>query len=149
VNTYGTTLTATLVGERKGDDGWEHYLWTVTLTREDRTRDLPYRMGLGHVGSKCGRPLPSSRYNTMPCSHVRCYDAGPVPTPPDLYTVLTGLKADATHGETFNDWARDYGYDTDSIKARETYFACQQSETDSRAFFGSDWQLILDDEDYT
>lgn len=147
--TYGTEISSTFVAKVKDDEDWEHFEWRVTLTRDGKTRVLPYRMGLGHVQTKCGKPIQSFRFRQMPCEHVRCYNAGDQPTPPDLYSVLTSLKANATHGETFDDWCRDFGYDTDSRKAMATYLACQNSEVESRRFFGADWARLLDDEDYT
>lgn len=151
MNTYGTTIDTVLIG-RRDDEEWPHYLWSVTMVRNGVVRDkrvIEYRMGLGHEQTKCGKRRTDLRYNTLPCDHVRCHNAGWQPVPPTLYEVLCSLKADVTHGATFSDWCSDFGYDTDSIKARELYFACQRSEEDSRKFFGADWTTILDDEDYT
>jgi hypothetical protein len=51
---------------------------------------------------------------------------------PTLSTVLDCLASDASgvmHGQTFEDWASDYGYDTDSRKAERTYRAvCNQTQ---------------------
>ena len=50
-------------------------------------------------------------------------------TLPTLADVLYGLVLDgsiAINPETFEDWAADLGFDSDSIKARDTYFECQQ-----------------------
>jgi hypothetical protein len=156
--TYGTEISSTYLGQQverdeRGRPEWPHHAWNVTLTREDQSITFPYRMGLGHEQTKCGKPKPStiSRYVQRPmqtCGHVRCEDAGWQPTPPTLYDVLTGLKADATDGETFADWCANYGYDTDSWQAMETYLACQESEDRSRRFFGADWPRIVEDEDY-
>lgn len=156
-NTYGTTITATYVGKQveRDDAGrpvWPYHAWDVTLTREGESITFPYRMGVGYEQTKCGKPKPSTiRYIARPentCHHVRCESAGWQPTPPDLYTVLVSLKVDTTGGETFGDWCRSYGYDTDSRKAMETYLACQESEERSRKFFGSDWAALLEDEEY-
>lgn len=158
-NTYGTTLTAVHRGKHTqqpqlpDEKPWEHHLWDVTLTREGQSITFPYRMGIGNEQTKCGKPKPSTtRYVPRPentCHHVGCERAGWLPTPPDLYAVLTSLKADATNGETFADWAANFGMDTDSIRARDLYFACQQSEDQSKRFFGADWARIMEDEDYT
>lgn len=146
-STYGTDIASTYVGKATDGD-WAHYAWTVTLTRDGKTRTLPYKMGLGHVQTPCGKPLnTASRYRSTPCDHVRCQNVEK-PTPPTLYDVLTSLKADTTDGETFEDWCSNVGYDTDSRKALATYLACQESENESRRFFGSDWRTILDDQDY-
>jgi hypothetical protein len=161
-STYGTTITSTYVGirerdEREGETSWRHHLWRhhlwdVTLTREGQSITFPYRMGTAHEQTKCGRPKPSTtRYRPTPetvCGHMRCVSAGWQPVPPTLYDVLTSLKADCVNGQTFADWCSDFGMDVDSIKARELYFACQESENRSQRFFGADWSAILDDDDY-
>lgn len=145
--TYGTEISSEFIGKRE-EDGWPHFEWRVTLTRGDQKRVLPYRMGLAHVQTLCGKPLRMfGKFVDRPCSHVRC-QGEPKPTPPDLYSVLCSLKADATMGEGFDEWCGNYGLDTDSRKAMDTYLACQASEAESRRLFGSDWYLILEDEDY-
>lgn len=150
--TYGTSITSTYLGEQD-QDGWRHHAWSVTLTREDQTVTISYRMGLGHEQTKCGKPKPVSigRYAVRPyatCGHERCEKAGWRPTPPGLYEVITALKGDVTDGMPFAGWCDNYGYDPDSRKALETYLACQQSEVDARRLFGDDWSRILEDEDY-
>lgn len=152
---YGTECDAAYVGRRtqepatEGERPWEHHLWDVILTRNGQSITFPYRMGLGHEQSKCGKPRTTGRFApARPYCHMRCESIGWRPTPPDLYSVLTSLKADATNGETFTDWCANYGYDTDSRKAMDTYLACQESEDRSRKFFGADWDLILEDEEY-
>lgn len=151
-STYGVEVTTHYVGKRRDGDDWEHHLWQVDLARDGKTISFPFRMGTGHEQTKCGRPKPPvSRYRPTPetaCGHARCGNLGWQPTPPDLYSILCSLKADATHGETFADWCGGFGYETDGRKALELYLACQESENRSRAFFGADWQVLLDDEDY-
>ena len=52
------------------------------------------------------------------------YLCEPVHKTPSLYNILACLtKSDPG---TFADFCDDYGYDTDSIKARDTYFAIQE-----------------------
>lgn len=142
-STYGTTIEVVFVGKVNKWDS-QMFEWRVTLTRDEKTRVLPYWMGLGHVQTKCGKRWDRE----LPCYHARCSNAGPQPTPPDLYSVLTSLKSDATDGETFEDWCANFGYDTDSRKAMDTYLACQASENESRRFFGADWPRIIEDEEY-
>lgn len=159
VSTYGTTITAEYRGKQTREpdpiDGrpWTHHLWDVTLTRNGESITFPYRMGEAHEQTKCGKPKPNAvtryvqrAYQT--CYHYRCDRAGWQPTPPTLYDVLTALKADRTDGESFHDWCSNFGMDDDSIRARDLYFACQQSEDRSRRFFGADWAVICDDENY-
>lgn len=152
MNTYGTTIASTYLGKRTDDSRWEHHAWDVTLTREGESITFPYMMGTGLEQTKCGKPKPSAgRYVPQTfavCQHSRCEHAGWQPTPPTLYDVLTGLKADDTQGRTFREWAGDFGMDTDSRKAMDLYLACQESTDRSHRFFGTDWTRITDDEDY-
>ncbi|NBW19380.1 MAG: hypothetical protein EBR82_66535 [Caulobacteraceae bacterium] len=49
-------------------------------------------------------------------------------TPPSVKDVLYSLVMDSSACfESFDDWCANYGYETDSRKALETYLACQQS----------------------
>jgi hypothetical protein len=154
-NTYGVEVEAQFIA--KIEDGeWPHFLWRVTLRRNGLQGAGPggehklvieaYRMGLGHIQTPCGKRI-GVWHGETPCQHARCQGKR-VPTPPDLYTILCSLKADDTQGRTFDEWCGDYGMDTDSRKAMSMYLACQQSEADSRKFFGSDWTTLVEDEDY-
>lgn len=61
-------------------------------------------------------------------AQFRFYGGGKssTPTASDLIWAVAG---DSTAlKESFNDWAYEYGYDTDSIKAHSTYKACQRNE---------------------
>lgn len=155
MKTYDTVLTNEYVGKRTDETGWEHYLWTVTLVRHGVTQDkwtFPYRMGVGHVRSRCGKDWPThGRYPMadQPCKHVQCFRIGPVAKEPDLYHVLTSIKGDCTYGATFAEWCADYGLNTDSRSAMDLYLACQESETKGAKFFGEAWSELLDDEDYS
>lgn len=55
------------------------------------------------------------------------------PKPPSLDDVLHSLVLDASAcDQSFDDWCGEYGYDTDSRKALETYLACQDNATKLR-----------------
>lgn len=50
------------------------------------------------------------------------------PVKPQLSSVLSSLVLDSEAcSMSFNDWADNFGYDNDSIKARKTYEACQEN----------------------
>lgn len=54
-------------------------------------------------------------------------------TPPKVDDVLYSLVMDSEAAEmSFDDWCDCFGYDSDSIKARDIYFACQNSVTQLR-----------------
>jgi hypothetical protein len=50
------------------------------------------------------------------------------PVTPKFDSILACLVQDAVgSAQTFDDWCFDYGYDTDSRKALDTYMACQET----------------------
>jgi hypothetical protein len=164
MNTYGTEIETQFIARVESDgtdESWAHFLWRVTLTRHGlpdadghaagpggkHKRVLEYRMGVGHVQTPCGKRIQRGRYRVTPCDHARC-QGKEVPIPPTLYDVFCSLKADDTYGRTFHEWAGDYGMDHDSRKAMDLYIRCQESEHESRTFFGTDWPTLVEDEDY-
>jgi len=84
-------------------------------------------------------------------AQFRFYGGGKssTPTAPDLVWAVavdsTALK------ESFKDWAYEYGYDTDSIKALSTYKACQRNGQRLISLIGSEEifsQLVESGRDY-
>ena len=60
---------------------------------------------------------------------------------PTLAEVLDCLASDASgvdNARSFEDWANDYGYDTDSRKAERTYHICEKQAQDLKALLGQD-----------
>ena len=61
--------------------------------------------------------------------------------PPTLAEVLDCLASDASgvdNAQSFEDWASEYGYDTDSRKAEKTYNICVQQAQELKALLGQD-----------
>lgn len=61
--------------------------------------------------------------------------------PPDLPTILNCLASDASgieNAKSFEDWAAEYGYDTDSRKAEKTYQLCQKQAEELKDLLGTD-----------
>lgn len=109
----------------KDDDGWEHFAWTVHLKRKDETMTVPYRMGTGHA--TIVRAL-----SWEAADHL-------IPTPPKVEDVLDSLALDASAYENargFEDFAGDFGYDTDSRKAERMYLECGETAKRLRFFLG-------------
>ena len=55
--------------------------------------------------------------------------------PVTAYSVLSCISSDANTPETFADFCAEYGYDSDSIKARDTFKRCATFARRIRAFF--------------
>lgn len=63
---------------------------------------------------------------------------------PDFADVLYGLlrDSDAYDSDAFEEWADNYGYDTDSRKAEKIYEACRETARDLRRVLG---QKLIDE----
>ncbi len=100
---------------RRDPDGWEHHLYTVTLRYQGRKMTTEFRTGIGWTEE---------------------------PTASD---VLESLLSDAAgidilaDGGSFEDWAGDYGYDSDSRKAEEIYHAVVKQTKKLHTLLGSDY----------
>lgn len=63
--------------------------------------------------------------------------------PPKLEHVLNSLFLDSSaHDETFENWCSEFGYDSDSIKARKIYDECNEVFFKTREALGKDFEEI-------
>jgi len=94
-------------------DGWKHFAWQVEYTNPTSKKSalLDWKAGTGHVTRiKWDKQL--NRPGT--------------PTPPKPAEVLAAVCREYLDArEPFEDWASNFGYDSDSRKAERIYFACQ------------------------
>ncbi len=142
-------LTATVTGAHaaidpaQGKEGreWPHVAVTVTISRHGSRESFDWKMGVGwadwagilkrtHVSSDDyqvikamaghGSLIPAAQA-LIAGKYLPAFVAKVNPA-----EVLARACADAQRAETsFEDWAAEYGYDTDSRKAEAVYFACQ------------------------
>ena len=104
-------------------DGWEHYAWNVTLTSERTGRSFttPYRMGTAHR------------------------DRNGTPTRPKPADVIKSLALDISSADqTWDEWAADYGYDTDSRKAHALWETCRKIREDLANLCGGERPAMFD-----
>lgn len=95
---------------RTDSDGWKHFAFRCVISAGPATMTLPYRMGMAHEGKT-----------------------------PKLSEVLDCIASDASglyEGVTFEEWARDYGYDEDSRKAERIFEACKEQTRDFENLLG-------------
>lgn len=71
-------------------------------------------------------------------SIVICYSVGSAVKKITTVDVVYSLLADYTE-DTFPDWCPNYGYDTDSVKARSTYEACLSNGETVKKLLGEDF----------
>jgi hypothetical protein len=65
---------------------------------------------------------------------------------PEAGEVLDCLASDASsieNARNFEDWAAEYGYDTDSRKAERTFKTCEAQAAKLRAFLGDGYEELL------
>lgn len=89
--------------------------YTVTLRFQRRRLTVPFYMGSAHTSE------------------------------PTAYDVLYCLLSDASGVENsngFEEWASEYGYDTDSIKAQRTYKACERIAKRLRTFLDDQYDTL-------
>lgn len=104
------TMTAT-GGALEESDGWKHYAFTCTIRCDNKRMTIPYKMGTAHKGKK-----------------------------PELAEVLDSIASDVSgleDGEiSFEEWAANYGYDSDSRKAESIFHACEVEALQLRTLLG-------------
>lgn len=128
----GVTFAVALVGETKRDS-WACDEWRVLFDKRAQSGgrnaeySVPYYIGTGHR-----KPQRKS------------WDKTPRPVAPTAASVLHGLLLDASAGDdSFADWCDNYGYDTDSRKALETYLACQETAQKLAQLFTAEQRATL------
>lgn len=92
------------LGMGRNDDGWEHFVWTLTV---------------------------ENRYMT-PCSYQFPYRQGTAHTQkPTLVDIMSALLSDASCvlGRDFEEFCGDLGYDPDSRKAESLYATIVENNT--------------------
>jgi len=139
----------TLATEESKTDGkaaqWHHIAFSVAIKRgEKAVWEGPYRMGLGNFPEF--KDVVSRVHSGDLAPHVRKVISGiihglalpPFRTRPSLPDVLYSLLSDGSaffDAASFEEWAGDYGYDTDSRKAERMFRECQETGRKlSRAF---------------
>lgn len=122
------------------DKDWPHFLWRVVIG--DQSFD--YKTGTGHGmkfstrdGGYARRPKDK---RTLPVAEF-----GGWAYVPEIDSVLDCLFLDAQSGKSsFSDFCSDFGYSNDSLKALDTYRACEDTRKRLRLALGPDYQAQHD-----
>ncbi len=135
--------------------------WSMALVREDKVKvfDTDYMQGVGHIPNyphgklydypHGGRSINLDEWEKDICEtgKVRRYLVnvdvfiGGKPLPkPDIANVFHSLLlyADAVNYGSFEQWAEDFGYETDSRAAEKTYKACLEIALKLNGIFGAE-----------
>ena len=119
---------------------WPHDVWSVTLRNGDKTHTTEFKCSIGHrirSGSR-GAQYYVERLGWL--DDVKAAEAALTkPVAPTTADVLACLLSDASGaGETFEEWCSNFGYSDDSMKAMETYRACQKTRSALQRFLGGE-----------
>lgn len=135
ISDYGITTTSTYIPMDKGEE--PRLKWKVTLcVHKDRVLEVEYTAGMAHAPSypaQCAVDECRTGFRTG-ITH------NPKPIMPDERDVVRSvlLDCDALDHGCFEDWAREYGYDTDSRAAEAIYRLCLQRAIMLRATLGKE-----------
>lgn len=147
------------LGDVQGD--WPNILYHLMFSREASNLSLEYRLGVGHVNWKITTPSSfvhhlsvdqeSVVYAVQRNSNVSFKNkklhastaaqlAKNQKVQPKPYEVLASYCRDAfsAHNESFENWCGSFGYDADSIKAKNTYDTCAGLYHKLAALIGAD-----------
>lgn len=140
LNELGILPAITHLGSETNDDNWQHDSWLVSFPKKGSNRNIPFEFntGLGHrVKAKQFCKLPKLTEdekaigvtridNTQIYSYTRSDTFYSLAVTPTAASVLYCLLMDSQCGEEcFESFCDEFGYDTDSRKALETYLECQ------------------------
>lgn len=95
---------------------WQHHEWTVELQYDGRTMELPY-----YTGELAGEP-----------------------TAADVLGCVLLDASGVVRGQTFDEWAADYGYDTDSRRAEALYRRVVEQTDRLRELLGDEFDAATD-----
>lgn len=129
------------VGLMVNDDLWQHDKWTVIINGQT----FEYSTGIGNRVAKkwdqdkkefarLMRMQPKQELINLK-NHNNKLQAVSTVKPLNIDDVLYSLLIDSDANEyTFEDWADNFGYDTDSRKAEQIYHACKENARKVKTF---------------
>lgn len=139
--TAGVVIQSAHLGvEWEGDHGSDR--WSCVLSHQGRAATFEYFSGMGHRRlRRWAAKAEGTRYRTREGDLFTLLQAVKAnlltPVPPAVADVLSCVLSDAgACDETFDEWAGNLGYDNDSIKALNTYLACQRNGEKVRRLLG-------------
>lgn len=129
------------------DGEWPHDEWRVAVAYKEAIYHTVYKTGLGHRKLAAGVTRERGGYAFRDArgapgfakTDKEAMERGLAqPVAPAVADVVSSLLTDAQGSDQpFDDWCSDLGYSTDSIKARDTYFACQRERVAMVKMFGA------------
>ena len=139
---------------RTGEDDvseWKHDKWCITITRSGDKRTIEqfkYNTAFGHRYLQPFAVTEVKRYKLKP--GTKAYSTATSNSyyikQPQIAAVLYCLLSDADAGnESFSNWCENFGYNSDSITAFNTYQACEKTAKQLNNLFNREQLRTLRD----
>lgn len=112
----------------EGKNGWDHFLYSVSIGEGSSMFTTQYKCGLGHIelkpkGKYC--PMPSPPYKKGTIAYKQWAEQAYQPKKPKNSDIMYSLLLDSEASSySFSEWCDNFGYESDSIKALNIYQAC-------------------------
>lgn len=117
VNKYGIKISCVWADENKNAPGWkEANHFKVTLRAKGKQLSTYFSQGYGIAGE---------------------------PTAESVLEALAFDSAGIENARSFEEWASEYGYDTDSRRAEQIYKICEKQADKLKRFLGDELYEIL------
>ena len=128
LDSIGIKVSTAYCGETIRDNDWRCDAWKITLTTGKAGYTFEYYTGTGYRVDDAAAKLALKNVSKHSIAWRDGVLNNQVPVYPAVAGLLYSVQLDAEACEQcFDDWCSEYGYDTDSRKALETYLLCQQN----------------------
>lgn len=126
----------------EGKNGWDHFLYSVSIGTGINMFGTQYKCGLGH-SKKVNFHSNSDYWSNKERKYL-------VPVKPKNSDIMYSLLLDSDAGNySFQDFCDNFGYSSDSIKALNIYQLCEKTSKNLRKVFTNEqlqqMQIALQD----
>lgn len=140
-------------------DQWPHDKWSITISKSKTITNggikqnkvieqFEYKTGSGHryLQPSAERVIRQNKYNPRSIAYAQTIANSWYIKQPQIAHVLYCLLSDAEAGnESFSNWCENFGYDSDSINAFNTYQACEKTAKQLNNLFNREQLRTLRD----
>ena len=140
-------------------DQWSHDKWSITIGKNKTitnggikqnkvVEQFEYKTGLGHryLQPFAEREIRQNKYNPRSIAYAQAVKNSWYIKQPQVAAVLHCLLSDAEAGnESFSNWCDNFGHDSDSITAFNTYQACEKTAKQLNNLFNREQLQTLRD----
>lgn len=147
LDSIGIKVSTVYCGETVRDANWQCDAWRITVAAGKVSHTFEYYTGLGHRVDNVTAKLARVALKNVSKNSIAWRDGvlnNQITVYPAVAGLLYSLQFDAGACEqSFDYWCSEYGYDTDSRKALETYLLCQQNAGKYNQLFSREQREII------